>query len=88
MSRPVVAAKPSVTISLLDGYYTEQFVVNVKDSPKQWWQVFDRTRAVKCRRRSGALIRKKARSSSPAQLPGTVHGQFSRVPYLGGNLDV
>jgi beta-D-galactosyl-(1->4)-L-rhamnose phosphorylase len=43
MSRPVVAAKSSVTVTLLDGYYTGQFAVNFKDPPKQWWQVFDRT---------------------------------------------
>ncbi|HVU32268.1 MAG TPA: 1,3-beta-galactosyl-N-acetylhexosamine phosphorylase [Opitutaceae bacterium] len=43
MSRPVVAAKNVVTITLLDGYYTEQFAVNAEDNPKRWWQVFDRT---------------------------------------------
>ncbi|MDR2674240.1 MAG: 1,3-beta-galactosyl-N-acetylhexosamine phosphorylase [Opitutaceae bacterium] len=43
MSRPVVAAKSTVAITLLDGYYTGQFAVNFKDPPKQWWQVFDRT---------------------------------------------
>ena len=42
-SFPVVASKPTVTITLLDGYYREQFVVNAEDSPKTWWQVFDRT---------------------------------------------
>ncbi len=43
MSFPVVAEKSSVTIKLLDGYFTEQFVVNAEDNPKSWWQVFDRT---------------------------------------------
>lgn len=43
MSFPVVADKATVTIKLLDGYFTEQFVVNFKDAPKKWWQVFDRT---------------------------------------------
>jgi beta-D-galactosyl-(1->4)-L-rhamnose phosphorylase len=43
MSRPVVAERATVTIKLLDGYFTEQFAVNSKDSPKRWWQVFDRT---------------------------------------------
>jgi beta-D-galactosyl-(1->4)-L-rhamnose phosphorylase len=43
MSRPVVAERSNVTITLLDGYFTEQFAVNSKDSPKRWWQVFDRT---------------------------------------------
>ncbi|MEZ5275336.1 MAG: 1,3-beta-galactosyl-N-acetylhexosamine phosphorylase [Opitutaceae bacterium] len=43
MSRPVVATRSSTTIRLLDGFFEEQFVVNSQDSPKQWWQVFDRT---------------------------------------------
>ena len=43
MSFPVVAEKSSVTIKLLDGYFTEQFVVNAEDDPQKWWQVFDRT---------------------------------------------
>jgi beta-D-galactosyl-(1->4)-L-rhamnose phosphorylase len=45
MSFPVVAEKTQTTITLLAGYFTEQFAVNFKDSPKQWWQVFDRTTA-------------------------------------------
>ena len=43
MSFPVVAEKATTTITLLKGYFTEQFVVNFKDAPKSWWQVFDRT---------------------------------------------
>jgi beta-D-galactosyl-(1->4)-L-rhamnose phosphorylase len=43
MSIPVVAQKPTVTIDPIDGYFREQFVVNTKDDPKRWWQVFDRT---------------------------------------------
>ena len=43
MSFPVVATKDTVAIELLKGFYREQFTVNFKDSPKQWWQVFDRT---------------------------------------------
>jgi beta-D-galactosyl-(1->4)-L-rhamnose phosphorylase len=43
MSRPVTAEGTTVTIDLLDGYFREQFVVNADDSPKKWWQVFDRT---------------------------------------------
>ena len=42
MSFTVVAAKTTVVIELLKGYYTEQFAVNVEDAPKTWWQVFDR----------------------------------------------
>ncbi|QYM77735.1 1,3-beta-galactosyl-N-acetylhexosamine phosphorylase [Horticoccus luteus] len=43
MSFPVVAEKTQTTITLLAGYFTEQFSVNAKASPKRWWQVFDRT---------------------------------------------
>ncbi len=43
MSRPVVAEKRTLTLTPLAGYYTEQFEVNTTDSPKRWWQVFDRT---------------------------------------------
>ncbi|WP_044892247.1 1,3-beta-galactosyl-N-acetylhexosamine phosphorylase [Opitutus terrae] len=42
MSYPVVAEKATTAITLLKGYFTEQFVVNFKDNPKRWWQVFDR----------------------------------------------
>jgi beta-D-galactosyl-(1->4)-L-rhamnose phosphorylase len=43
MSFPLTAAGLSLTIDLLAGYYREQFVVNILDDPKLWWQVFDRT---------------------------------------------
>jgi beta-D-galactosyl-(1->4)-L-rhamnose phosphorylase len=43
MSFPVVAEKRAVVIELLKGFFREQFVVNVHDDPKRWWQVFDRT---------------------------------------------
>ncbi len=43
MSRPVMAERDTVTIDLLDGYFTEQFRINSDDDPQQWWQVFDRT---------------------------------------------
>ncbi|HEY0945664.1 MAG TPA: 1,3-beta-galactosyl-N-acetylhexosamine phosphorylase [Opitutaceae bacterium] len=43
MSFPVVAERRTVAITLLAGYFTEQFVVNAEDDPKKWWQVFDRT---------------------------------------------
>jgi beta-D-galactosyl-(1->4)-L-rhamnose phosphorylase len=43
MSFPVVAEKGTVAIELLKGFFRAQFVVNVKDDPKKWWQVFDRT---------------------------------------------
>lgn len=43
MSYPVVADGDTVQIKLLDGYFREQFRVNINDDPKTWWQVFDRT---------------------------------------------
>lgn len=43
MSYPVVAEGDEVQINLLNGYFREQFKVNINDDPKMWWQVFDRT---------------------------------------------
>lgn len=43
MSFPVVAEDSTVKIDLLKGYFKEQFIINSKDDPKEWWQVFDRT---------------------------------------------
>jgi beta-D-galactosyl-(1->4)-L-rhamnose phosphorylase len=43
MSYPVVAEGDTVQVMLLDGYFREQFRVNINDDPKTWWQVFDRT---------------------------------------------
>lgn len=43
MSFPVVAEDTTVVIQPLKGYFTEQFMVNAKDDPKEFWQVFDRT---------------------------------------------
>jgi len=43
MSVPVLAEKGTTTITLLNGFFKEQFVVNFNDDPKKWWQVFDRT---------------------------------------------
>lgn len=43
MSYPVVAEDITVSIQPLKGYFTEQFMVNTKDDPKEFWQVYDRT---------------------------------------------
>lgn len=43
MSRPVTAKSDQLTITLLDGYDKEQFMVNSNDDPQEFWQVFDRT---------------------------------------------
>lgn len=70
MSRPVVATKSAVTITLLDGYYTEQFAVNFKDSPKQWWQVFDRTTGREVPRAKWSVNPKKGAVIITAATPG------------------
>ena len=43
MSYPVIAAGDRTEISLLNGFFRDQFEVNFHDDPKLWWQVFDRT---------------------------------------------
>lgn len=43
MSFPVIAEGDEVTIYPLKGYFTEQFMINGQDDPKEFWQVFDRT---------------------------------------------
>lgn len=43
MSFPVVAEGSTVRIDLLDGFFREQFAVNFKDDPKEFWQAHDRT---------------------------------------------
>ena len=78
MSFPVVAEKAATTVPLLAGYFTEQFAVNFKDSPKRWWQVFDRT--------SGREVAKSrwsvnARKGTVA-IAGTVPGHQYTVNFL------
>lgn len=43
MSFPIVAEDTTVTINPIKGYFREQFIINAKDDPKEFWQVFDRT---------------------------------------------
>ena len=43
MSKPVLAAGESVTISLMDGYFTEQFELNDTADALRYYQVYDRT---------------------------------------------
>ncbi len=43
MSFPVIAEGDTLTIDILKGYFTQQFMVNWNDDPKEFWQVFDRT---------------------------------------------
>ncbi len=43
MSNPVMAESDVVEIDPIKGYFTQQFMVNTFDDPKEFWQVFDRT---------------------------------------------
>jgi 1,3-beta-galactosyl-N-acetylhexosamine phosphorylase len=43
MSRPVTATGPKLNIEPLDGFYAEQFRVDLEHDPKRWWEVRDRT---------------------------------------------
>lgn len=43
MSKPVLAAGESVTIPLMDGYFTEQFELNDAADALRYYQVYDRT---------------------------------------------
>jgi len=43
MSFPVMAEDDSLEIEPLKGYFRDQFRLNKKDDPKEFWQVFDRT---------------------------------------------
>ena len=43
MSRPVTAQEEVLTIHLLDGYFTEQFVVNTSEDALRYMEVYDRT---------------------------------------------
>lgn len=78
MSFPVVAEKATTTITPLAGYYAEQFAVNWADSPKQWWQVFDRT--------TGKEVAKTKWSVNPKKgtvtIAGTVPGHKYTVNFL------
>jgi beta-D-galactosyl-(1->4)-L-rhamnose phosphorylase len=70
MSFPVVAEKSSVTIALLDRYFTEQFVVNFEDDPKKWWQVFDRTTGQEVAKRQWSFDAKRGTVTIRGAKPG------------------
>jgi len=70
MSFPVVAEKAKTTITLLAGYFTEQFTVNFKDSPKQWWQVFDRTTGKEVAKAKWSVNPKKGTVTIADTIPG------------------
>ena len=78
MSFPVVAEKAKTTITLLAGYFTEQFAVNFQDNPKRWWQVFNRT--------TGREVPKAKWSADPKRgtvtIAGTTPGHKYTVNFL------
>jgi len=78
MSFPVVADRATTVITLLAGFFTEQFEVNFKDSPKRWWQVFDRT--------TGREVPKARWSVNPRRgtvtITGTLPGHSYTVNFL------
>lgn len=78
MSFPVVAEKAKTTITLLAGFYTEQFVVNFGDSPKRWWQVFDRTTGKEVAKTKWSFNAKKG----TVTIDGTVPGHRYTVNFL------
>ena len=82
MSFPVIATKSKTNLTLLAGFFTEQFAVNVKDSPKQWWQVFDRT--------TGQEVAKSKWSFNPrlgtVTITGTTPGHRYTVNFLAFRL--
>lgn len=55
MSDPVIATGESLTIKLLDGFFTEQFRVNASAASVKYWQVFDRTADKEVERSSWTL---------------------------------
>ncbi|MBK8479054.1 MAG: 1,3-beta-galactosyl-N-acetylhexosamine phosphorylase [Opitutaceae bacterium] len=78
MSFPVVATKATAVVTLLAGYYTEQFTVNWQDSPKQWWQVFDRTTGLEVPKARWSVDPKKG----TVAIAGTVPGHKYTVNFL------
>ena len=70
MSFPVVAARATVTIALLKGFFREQFVVNFRDDPKRWWQVFDRTTGQEVPKRRWSANARKGTVTVRGAVPG------------------
>jgi beta-D-galactosyl-(1->4)-L-rhamnose phosphorylase len=66
MSDPVTAGGSTVVIQPLEGYYKQQLRVNLRDDPKEWWQVFDRT--------SGREVPKEQWSVDPRSGAVTIRG--------------
>jgi beta-D-galactosyl-(1->4)-L-rhamnose phosphorylase len=78
MSFPVVAEGTTLVIEPMKGYFREQFTLNTKDDPREWWQVFDRT--------TGALVPAGQWSFDVAKglvtIQGTTRGHKYTVNFL------
>lgn len=70
MSYPVVAEKSTTVVTLLAGYFTEQFAVNFEDNPKRYWQVFDRTTGEEVKVRNWAVNPKQGTVTIRSTTPG------------------
>ena len=70
MSFPLVADKSKLTVTLLEGFFREQFVVNFSDDPKKWWQVFDRTTGKEVPKANWAIDAKKGTVTISKTIPG------------------
>jgi len=66
MSFPIVATRATTPVTLLAGYYAEQFAVNWDAGSRRWWQVFDRT--------TGQEVPKSRWSASPGRGAVTIRG--------------
>ena len=78
MSFPVVATGRAVTIELLKGFFREQFVVNFRDNPQRWWQVFDRTTGKEVPRRQWTCAPRRG----TVTIRGTTPGHAYTVNFL------
>ncbi|HVT72640.1 MAG TPA: 1,3-beta-galactosyl-N-acetylhexosamine phosphorylase [Lacunisphaera sp.] len=78
MSFPVVATTSQTKVSLLAGYFAEQFAVNCKDDPKRWWQVFDRTTGREVPRRRWSVQPRRG----TVTITGTERGHAYTVNFL------
>lgn len=43
MSKPVMSKETCLSIDILDGFFTEQFVINDTEDSLKYWEVYDRT---------------------------------------------
>jgi beta-D-galactosyl-(1->4)-L-rhamnose phosphorylase len=78
MTFPVVAESATTKVTLLAGYFAEQFAVNFGDDPKRWWQVFDRTTGKEVAKAKWSVNAKKG----AVTISGTEPGHSYTVNFL------